>query len=61
MSEDKKDENLISSNENEENTEKVDNQLGVDENSNNPPSDISNENQNVSENQDTNNQDTNKD
>ena len=34
MSEDKKDENLISSNENEENTEKVDNQLGVDENSN---------------------------
>ena len=51
MSEDKKDENLISSNENEENTEKVDNQLGVDENSNNPPSDISNENQNVSENQ----------
>ena len=51
MSEDKKDENLISSNENEENGEKVDNQLGVDENSNNPPSDISNENQNVSENQ----------
>ena len=51
MSEDKKDENLISSNENEENTEKVDNQLGVDENSNNPPGDISNENQNVSENQ----------
>ena len=51
MSEDKKDENLISSNENEENAEKVDNQLGVDENSNNPPSDISNENQNVSENQ----------
>ena len=51
MSEDKKDENLISSNENEENGEKVENQLGVDENSNNPPCDISNENQNISENQ----------
>ena len=53
MSEDKKDENLISSNENEENSEKVENQLGVDENSNNPPGDISNENQNISENQES--------
>ncbi len=51
MSEDKKDENLISSNENEENGEKIENQLGVDENYNNPPGDISNENQNISENQ----------
>ena len=37
MSEDKKDENIISSVENEENTEKVDNQPVVDENSNDSP------------------------
>ena len=34
MTDDKKDENIISSNENEENLEKVDNQPQVDENSN---------------------------
>ncbi len=50
MTEDKKDENIISSNENEENTDKVDNQPGVDENLNNPSTEISNENQNTQEN-----------
>ena len=50
MTEDKKDENIISSNENEENTDKVDNQPGVDENLNNPSTEISNENQNIQEN-----------
>ena len=50
MTEDKKDENIISSNENEENKDKVDNQPGVDENLNNPSTEISNENQNIQEN-----------
>ena len=50
MTEDKKDENIISSNENEENADKVDNQPGVDENLNNPSTEISNENQNIQEN-----------
>tara|TARA_Y100000816_G_scaffold289377_1_gene275717 strand:+ start:71 stop:2437 length:2367 start_codon:yes stop_codon:yes gene_type:complete len=50
MTEDKKDENIISSNENEENADKVDNQPGVDENLNNPSNEISNENQNIQEN-----------
>ena len=50
MTEDKKDENIISSNENEENTDKVDNQPGVDENLNKPSTEISNENQNIQEN-----------
>tara|TARA_B100000963_G_scaffold114503_1_gene99743 strand:+ start:1588 stop:3963 length:2376 start_codon:yes stop_codon:yes gene_type:complete len=51
MSDDKKDENIISSNENGENTEKNNNQPEVDENSNNLPNDIANENQTLSENQ----------
>jgi len=51
MSEDKKDENINSSNENEENTEKVENQPSVDENLDNSPDENSGENQNVSENQ----------
>ena len=50
MTEDKKDENIISSIENEENTDKVDNQPGVDENLNKPSTEISNENQNIQEN-----------
>ena len=50
MSEDKKDENIDSSNQNEENTEKVENQPSVDENLDNSP----NENQSVSENQEKN-------
>ena len=50
MTEDKKDENIISSNENEENADKVDNQPGVDENLNKPSTEISNENQNIQEN-----------
>ena len=50
MTEDKKDENIISSNENEENADKIDNQPGVDENLNNPSTEISNENQNIQEN-----------
>ena len=50
MTEDKKDENIISSKENEENADKVDNQPGVDENLNNPSTDVSNENQNIQEN-----------
>ena len=50
MSEDKKDENIDSSNQNEENTEKVENQPSVDENLDNSPS----ENQSVSENQEKN-------
>ena len=50
MTEDKKDENIISSNENEENADKVDNQPGVDENLNNPSTEVSNENQNIQEN-----------
>ncbi len=50
MTEDKKDENIISSNENEENADKVDNQPGVDENLNKPSNEISNENQNIQEN-----------
>ena len=50
MTEDKKDENIISSNENEENADKVDNQPGVDENLNNPSNEISNEKQNIQEN-----------
>ena len=50
MTEDKKDENIISSNENEENTDKIDNQPGVDENLNNPSTEVSNENQNIQEN-----------
>ena len=45
MTEDKKDENIISSNENEENKDKVDNQPVVDENLDNPSSKVSNENQ----------------
>ena len=49
MTEDKKDENIISSNENEENADKVDNQPGVDENLNKPSNEISNENQNISD------------
>jgi len=51
MSEDKKDENINSSNENEENVEKVENQPSVDENLDNSPDENSGENQNVSENQ----------
>ena len=50
MTEDKKDENIISSNENEENADKIDNQPGVDENLNKPSTEISNENQNIQEN-----------
>tara|TARA_B100000029_G_scaffold190715_1_gene188577 strand:+ start:731 stop:3109 length:2379 start_codon:yes stop_codon:yes gene_type:complete len=50
MSEDKKDENIDSSNQNEENTEKVENQPSVDKNLDNSP----NENQSVSENQEKN-------
>ncbi len=50
MSEDKKNENIDSSNQNEENTEKVENQPSVDENLDNSPS----ENQSVSENQEKN-------
>ena len=50
MTEDKKDENIISSNENEENEDKVDNQPVVDENLDNPSSKVSNENQNIQEN-----------
>ena len=50
MTEDKKDENIISSNKNEENADKVDNQPGVDENLNKPSTEISNENQNIQEN-----------
>ena len=50
MTEDKKDENIISSNENEENADKVDNQPGVDENLIKPSTEISNENQNIQEN-----------
>ena len=51
MSEDKKDENIISSNENEENNEKIDNQPGVDDTLNNSSDDIKTEAQNISENQ----------
>ena len=51
MSDDKKDENIISSNENEENIEKKDDQPGVDENSSNSPNEIANESQNISQNQ----------
>ena len=51
MSDDKKDENIISSNENEENTEKKNDQPGVDENLSNSPNEIANENQNISQNQ----------
>ena len=50
MTEDKKDENIISSNENEENKDKVDNQPVVDENLDNPSTKVSNENQNIQEN-----------
>ena len=50
MTEDKKDENIISSNENEENEDKVDNQPVVDENLDNPSTKVSNENQNIQEN-----------
>ena len=50
MTEDKKDENIISLNENEENKDKIDNQPGVDENLNKPSNEISNENQNIQEN-----------
>ena len=51
MSDDKKDENIISSNENEENIEKKDDQPGVDENLSNSPNEIANESQNISQNQ----------
>ena len=51
MSEDKKDENINSSNENEENAEKVENQPSVDQNLDNSPDENSGENQNISENQ----------
>ena len=51
MSEDKKDENIISSNKNEENNEKIDNQPGVDDTLNNSSDDIKTEAQNISENQ----------
>ena len=51
LSEDKKDENIISSNENEKNTEKVDNQPEVDKNLNDIPNDVVSENQNTQENQ----------
>ena len=51
MSEDKKDENIISSNENEENIEKKNNQPGVDENLSKSPNEIANESQNISQNQ----------
>ena len=51
MSDDKKDENIISSNENEENIEKKNDQPGVDENLSNSPNEIANENQNISQNQ----------
>ena len=51
MSEDKKDENINSSNENEENGEKVENQPSVDQNLDNSPDEDSGENQNISENQ----------
>ena len=43
MTEDKKDENIISSNENEENKDKVGNQPVVDENLDNPSTKVSNE------------------
>ena len=51
MTEDKKDENIESSNENEENIEKVDNQPSVDENFSGSSDDKISENQNLSENQ----------
>ena len=51
MSEDKKDENINSSNENEENGEKVENQPSVDQNLDNSTEESFGENQNVSENQ----------
>ena len=51
MSDDKKDENIISSNENEENIEKKNDQPGVDENLSNSPNEIANESQNISQNQ----------
>ena len=51
MTEDKKDENIESSNENEENLEKVDNQPSVDETFSGSSDDKISENQNLSENQ----------
>jgi len=54
MNEDKKDENINSSNENEENAEKVENQLPVDENLDKSVDENSGEKQDVSENQEKN-------
>ena len=56
MSEDKKDENINSSNENEENVEKAENQPSVDENLTTSPDENLGENQNLSENQENNDQ-----
>ena len=56
MSEDKKDENINSSNENEENVEKDKNQPSVDENLTTSPDENLGENQNLSENQENNDQ-----
>ena len=61
MSEDKKDENINSSNENEENVEKVENQPPVDENFNTSTDENSGETQNLSENQENNNETANND
>ena len=56
MSEDKKDENINSSNENEENVEKAENQPSVDENLTTSPDENLGENQNLSENQENDDQ-----
>ena len=61
MSEDKKDENINSSNENEENVEKVENQPPVDENLNTSTDENSGETQNLSENQENNDEKVNND
>ncbi len=61
MSEDKKDENINSSNENEENVEKVENQPTVDENLNTSTDENSGETQNLSENQENNDETVNND
>ena len=50
MTEDKKDENIISSEENEENVEKIDNQPEVDQNLSNPPDQVENINKDNPEN-----------
>ncbi len=58
MNEDKKDENINSSNESEENAEKVENQLPVDENLDKSADENSGEKQDVSENQEKNDETT---